>query len=106
MEHNVAGAMTHLPYKCVCVFGDGAEGILLWVKFGSLKITGGVKPAPVRRLLTCWLARCARWQSVSQTNVPKCIHTRPESDKTSSILLKRGRFYLVAPSVKTFCFAL
>ena len=47
---------------------------------------------------------CNQW--VSQTDVPKCIHTRPESDKTSSILLKRGRFYLVAPSVKTFCFAL
>ena len=45
-------------------------------------------------------------QWVSQTDVPKSIHTRPESDKTSSILLKRGRFYLVAPSVKTFCFAL
>ena len=45
-------------------------------------------------------------QWVSQTDVPKSIHTRPESDKTSSILLKRGHFYLVAPSVKTFWFAL
>ena len=34
------------------------------------------------------------WQGqwVSQTDVPKSIHTRPESDKINSILIKRERF--------------